>query len=94
MSQKKIRSVLDFPKPIIAKQLKSFLGTVNYFRDFIRNQSSIVHQKNRNSRLLGHVNFDGQNHRFIKKGSKNGFIYGFGHYFPDFGYLGFGSECP
>ena len=28
MSQKKIRSVLDFPKPIIAKQLKSFLGTV------------------------------------------------------------------
>ena len=43
MSQKKIRSVLDFPKPVLAKQLKSFLGTVNYFRDFIRNQSSIVH---------------------------------------------------
>ena len=43
MSQKKIRSVLDFPKPIVAKQLKSFLGLVNYFRDFIRNQSSIVH---------------------------------------------------
>jgi transposase InsO family protein len=43
MSQAKIRSVLDFPKPIIAKQLKSFLGLVNYFRDFIRNQSSIVH---------------------------------------------------
>ena len=43
MSQTKIRSVLDFPKPIIAKQLKSFLGLVNYFRDFIRNQSSIVH---------------------------------------------------
>ena len=43
MSQKKIRSVLDFRKPIIAKQLKSFLGTVNYSRDFIRNQSSIVY---------------------------------------------------
>ena len=43
MSQKKIRSVLDFPKSVLAKQLKSFLGTVNYFRDFIRNQSSIVH---------------------------------------------------
>ena len=42
MSQKKIRSVLDFPKSVLAKQLKSFLGTVNYFRDFIRNQSSIV----------------------------------------------------
>ena len=43
MSEKKIRSVLDFPKPVIAKHLKSFLGLVNYFRDFIRNQSSIVH---------------------------------------------------
>ena len=29
MSQTKIRSVLDFPKPVIAKQLKSFLGLVN-----------------------------------------------------------------
>ena len=26
MSQAKIRSVLDFPKPVIAKQLKSFSG--------------------------------------------------------------------
>ena len=43
MSQTKIRSVLDFPKPVIAKQLKSFFWFVNYFRDFIRNQSSLVH---------------------------------------------------
>jgi RNase H-like domain found in reverse transcriptase len=43
MSEKKIRSVLDFHKPVIAKHLKSFLGLVNYLRDFIRNQSSIVH---------------------------------------------------
>ena len=28
---------------VYAKQLKSFLVTVNYFRDFIRNQSSSVH---------------------------------------------------
>ena len=27
-------------------------------------------QKNRNSRLLGHVNFDGQNHRFVRNGNK------------------------
>ena len=47
-------------------------------------QRSVV-EKNRNSRLLGHVNFDGQNHRFVRKGNKNGFISGFGHYFPDFG---------
>ena len=42
MSQAKIQSVLDFPLPIVSKQLKSFLGLVNYFRDFVRNQSSIV----------------------------------------------------
>ena len=30
-----------------------------------------------NSRLLGHVNFDNQNHRFIKIGNKNGLILGF-----------------
>ena len=51
-------------------------------------------EKNRNSMLLGHVNFDGQNHHFVRKGNKNGFISGFGHYFPDFGYLGFGSKYP
>ena len=52
---------------------------------FISNLLS--YQKNRNSRLLGHVNFDGQNHRFVRKGNTNGFISGFGHYFPDFGYI-------
>ena len=43
MSRTRIQSVLDFPVPVYAKQLKSFLGTVNYLRDFIRNQSSLVH---------------------------------------------------
>ena len=42
MSQEKIRSVLDFPVPSISKQLKSFLGLTNYFRDFVRNHSAIV----------------------------------------------------
>jgi hypothetical protein len=42
MSQDKIRSVLDFPIPLVSKQLKSFLGLVNYFHDFIRNHSSTV----------------------------------------------------
>ena len=36
MSRTRIQSVLDFPIPVYAKQLESFLGTVNYFRDFIR----------------------------------------------------------
>jgi hypothetical protein len=46
MSQEKIRSVLDFPVPIISKQLKSFLGLTNYFRDFVRDHSTIVHPLN------------------------------------------------
>ena len=59
-----------------------------------RKNTKIIEKKNRNSRLLGHVNFDGQNHRFVRKGNKNGFISGFGHYLSDFGYLGFGSKWP
>ena len=43
MSRTRIQSVLDFPVTLYAKQVKKFLGTVNYFRDFIRNQSSLVH---------------------------------------------------
>ena len=42
MSRTRIQKLLDFPQPIIYKQLKSFLGFVNYFRDFIRNQSMLV----------------------------------------------------
>ena len=42
MSRSKIQSVLEFPLPSISKQLKSFLGLVNYFRDFVRNHSNIV----------------------------------------------------
>ena len=38
----KIQSVLDFPLPTVGKQLKSFLGAVNYLRDFVRNHSTIV----------------------------------------------------
>ena len=34
--------VLDFPLPTVGKQLKSFFGTVNYLRDFVRNHSTIV----------------------------------------------------
>ena len=43
MSRTRIQSILYFPVPVYAKQLKKILGTVNYFRDFIRNQSSLVH---------------------------------------------------
>jgi hypothetical protein len=43
MSQERVRQVLDFPKPEISKELKSFLGLVNYFHDFIRNSSTIMY---------------------------------------------------
>ena len=42
MSPSRIQKLLDFPQPVVFKQLKSFLGFVNYFRDFIRNQSMLV----------------------------------------------------
>jgi hypothetical protein len=42
MMEDRIQKVIDFPKPKTQKQLKSFLGVVNYFHPFIRNQSSVV----------------------------------------------------
>ena len=44
MSKSKIQSVIDFSTPTISEHLKSFLGIANYFRDFVRNLSSIVKQ--------------------------------------------------
>ena len=41
ISRTKIQSVLDFPLPIVSKQLKSFLGTANYLRDLVRDYSTI-----------------------------------------------------
>jgi Reverse transcriptase (RNA-dependent DNA polymerase) len=43
MSQERIRQVSDFPQPGISKQLKSFLGLVNYFHYFIRHSSTIMY---------------------------------------------------
>ena len=41
-SKKRTQSLLDFPLPITFKQLKSLLGFVNYFCDFILNHSITV----------------------------------------------------
>jgi transposase InsO family protein len=43
MSEKKIASVINFPMPVFAKEMKSFLGLANYFREFVPNHSTIVH---------------------------------------------------
>ena len=37
MTADKIASVLNFPKPFETTQLRSFLGLVNFFRDFVPN---------------------------------------------------------
>ena len=41
-TREKLQKAISFAKPIRAKQLKSFLGMVNYFRDHIKNHSTIV----------------------------------------------------
>ena len=41
ISRTKTQSVLDFLLPTVSKQLKSFLGTANYLRDFVRDHSII-----------------------------------------------------
>ena len=40
-SRTKIQSILDFPLPTVSKQLKSFLGTANYLRDFVKGYSTL-----------------------------------------------------
>ena len=42
MSQQRIRQVVDFPTPTFSKQLKSFLGIANYFRNHVRNHSMVL----------------------------------------------------
>ena len=41
-SQDKKDKVRDFPLPVMAKHVKSFIGLANYFRDHIHNHSSIM----------------------------------------------------
>ena len=42
MSEKQIQGVNDFPKPVNNTQLRSFLGFINYFRDYVPNHSNVV----------------------------------------------------
>ena len=41
ISRTKIQSILDFLLPTVSKQLKSFLRTANYFRDFVKGYSTL-----------------------------------------------------
>ena len=42
-TRSKLDSVVNFPRPTMKKQVKSFLGLANYFRDHIRNHSNRVY---------------------------------------------------
>ena len=41
----KVQAIIDFPRPKVAKQLKTFLGTINFYRRFIphaaKNQTTL-----------------------------------------------------
>ena len=61
MSMKKVQSVLNFPMPTTAGEMKQFVGLVNYFHDYVEHHSDIMHplhqmiqdyQKKTKSRLL------------------------------------------
>ena len=41
ISRTKIQSILDFPLPTVSTQLKCFLGTANYLRDFVKGYSTL-----------------------------------------------------
>jgi hypothetical protein len=41
-TKQKLNSVVDFVKPVNVKQLRSFIGLVNYFRDHVRNHSHVL----------------------------------------------------
>ena len=41
ISRTKIHSILDIPLPTVSKQLKSFLGTANYLRNFVKGYSTL-----------------------------------------------------
>jgi hypothetical protein len=42
MSEEKISKVVDFVKPVTLKDMQSFLGVTNYFRDHVGNHSTIT----------------------------------------------------
>ena len=42
MSDKQIKGVNDFPKPVNNTQMRSFVGFINYFRDYVPNHPNIV----------------------------------------------------
>ena len=44
ISRTKVQSTVDFPLPTVSKELKSFLGTANYLKDFVKGYSTLSQQ--------------------------------------------------
>jgi hypothetical protein len=42
MTEDKLNSIRNFPLPVLKRELKSFLGLANYFRDHVRNHSILA----------------------------------------------------
>jgi len=42
MTDSKLDSIRNFPQPVLKRELKSFLGLANYFRDHVRHHSSLA----------------------------------------------------
>ncbi|KAK3545154.1 hypothetical protein QTP70_001668 [Hemibagrus guttatus] len=42
MDTSKLRTVMDWPEPTTVKKLQQFLGFANFYRQFIRNYSSVA----------------------------------------------------
>jgi hypothetical protein len=61
MSEEKISKVMNFPLPKFGKQLKQFLGLANYFRDHVRNHSTLAQPLDK---LVG--NYKVMKHRIIQ----------------------------
>jgi hypothetical protein len=45
-STKKKEQILEFPLPVYEKELKSFVGLANYFRDHVHNHSTLIRPLN------------------------------------------------
>jgi hypothetical protein len=68
MSDTKINSVVNFPKPLNNTNFRSFLGLANYFRDFVPNYFNIVNPLHKvidySALKKSKTNFDRSRHKF------------------------------
>ena len=40
--QEKVQAVQDFPQPVTPRQLREFLGLINFYHRFIRNSAQLL----------------------------------------------------